>query len=880
MTLTAGSRLGPYEVTTAIGAGGMGEVWRAKDTRLDREVAIKILPAGLAKNAEFLQRFDREARAISQLNHPHVCTLYDVGQEAGVHYLVMEILEGESLAERVRKGPLPLTDVLKFGRQVASALDAAHRRGITHRDLKPGNIMLTKAGAKLLDFGLARTATEGKAPVDGLTSLPTEAKPLTTEGTILGTFQYMAPEQLEGLSADARTDIFALGAVIYEMATGRRAFQGQSKTSLIAAIVSSQPEPISSVVSMTPPALDHVVRKCLEKDPDDRWQSAHDVAGQLQWISEAGSQAGVAPAVTVRRRAKERLGWVALVALAATVAALAAWRIAPGSSTPPPPMMFAVQAPEGTFLRAISPSRDGRKLLLMAVDPRGESRLWVRSVATGAQKELAGTTNTSFPFWSPDGEWIAFFVRSKLFKVPADGSSSPIEIAEASSWRGDGIWGAKGTILFSPSWDSPLYGVSDKGGQPEPVTTLEPGEASHSFGYLLDDGRILVGVRMKQDGGRKDVEGVYVQSPGEAVKKLVLRVNPDAWGLTSRGILQATQDRPGLALRSFDQRTLQLGEPEEYDLPARMQYFDVSQDLGLATQIDQGPDSLSTATWYDRSGKATGTIGEPGFIESPAISPDGTQVALEYATAGVQEIRNYEVRRGIAISVHKSPITWKQIWSPDGRSIVFARQTEPGKSDIVRTNADGSGDLKTLMKGDHYLTPESISRDGRWLLFTSDAEHDPSWDIWIEDLENPGKPRMLIDAPNGSVNASFSPDGHWVAFAMEESGRPEVYVVEVQSGRKARISSNGGFFPLWRGDQRELFYVTPADEVMAVSVESRGDELVAGQPALLFKAPILGSNRLYDVTKDGRRFLILTGEQYRPPSARVLVNWFRKPTPR
>jgi len=329
MTIESGSRLGPYEIISPIGAGGMGEVWRARDTRLDRDVAIKVLPPGLAENELFLQRFEREAKAISQLNHSHVCTLYDVGASssdgsATVHYLVMELLEGESLADRVKKGPLPLHDVLKFGRQIASALDAAHRQGITHRDLKPGNVMLTKSGAKLLDFGLAKTATEGKAPIDGLTNMPTAAKPLTTEGTILGTFQYMAPEQLEALEADARTDIFALGAVLYEMATGRRAFQGQSKTSLIAAIVSSQPEPISTVAPMTPPALDHVVRKCLEKDADDRWQSAHDVASQLQWISEAGSQAGVATPVTVRKRTREKLAWgiaaLAVLGLLGTVA--------------------------------------------------------------------------------------------------------------------------------------------------------------------------------------------------------------------------------------------------------------------------------------------------------------------------------------------------------------------------------------------------------------------------------------------------------------------------------------------------------------------------------------------------------------------------------
>ena len=325
MPIQQGTRLGPYEIVAPIGAGGMGEVWKAKDARLDRDVAIKVLPPGFADNEQFLQRFEREAKAISQLSHAHVCTLFDVGEDKDtsgdtLHFLVMEYLEGESLADRLQKGPLPLHEVLKFGQQIASALDAAHRQGITHRDLKPGNVILTRSGAKLLDFGLAKTAAESPPPLDGLTNLPTEAKPLTEAGTILGTFQYMAPEQLEGLEADARTDIFALGAVLYEMATGQRAFQAESKTSLIAAIVSSQPTPISSVVEMTPPALDHVVRRCLQKDPEDRWQSAHDVASELAWISEAGTQAGV-PVQLARRHRSKRLLWPLLAVLAALVAA-------------------------------------------------------------------------------------------------------------------------------------------------------------------------------------------------------------------------------------------------------------------------------------------------------------------------------------------------------------------------------------------------------------------------------------------------------------------------------------------------------------------------------------------------------------------------------
>ncbi|HKI85450.1 MAG TPA: protein kinase, partial [Thermoanaerobaculia bacterium] len=452
MTIQPGTRLGPYEIAAPIGAGGMGEVWRARDTRLEREVAIKVLPPELAEDAQFLKRFEREAKTISQLSHPHVCALYDVGEEktgasATVHYLVMELLEGESLAERIEKGRLPLDDVLKYGREIASALDAAHRRGITHRDLKPGNIMLTKSGAKLLDFGLAKSASEGQAPIDGLTNLKTEAKPLTQEGTILGTFQYMAPEQLEGLEADARTDIFALGAVLYEMATGHRAFEAQSKTSLIAAIVSSQPEPISKVVAMSPPSLDHVVRRCLEKDPDDRWQSAHDVASQLQWISEAGSQAGVATPITIRRKTRERLAWAAAAILGITTIVVSLlWLRAPEVQkrsfrlTIPSSTSSYQQAGQGI----ISP--DGARVIFTAMSPERKWSLWLRDLDSFDARAIDGTKRGVNGFWSPDGRSFAYWSGGNLMSIDLDGGS-PQTIAPAS-WLQGGDWNKDGVIIF------------------------------------------------------------------------------------------------------------------------------------------------------------------------------------------------------------------------------------------------------------------------------------------------------------------------------------------------------------------------------------------------------------------------------------------------
>jgi hypothetical protein len=492
----------------------MGEVWRGKDTRLDRSVAVKILPVAFAEDDERRQRFEREAKTISSLSHPHICTLFDVGHEGEAHFLVMELLEGESLADRLQKGPLPLDQVVKFGAQVAEALSAAHKQGIVHRDLKPGNVMLTKSGAKLLDFGLARSGA-GLGGVSGSTALPTEAKPLTTAGTVLGTFQYMAPEQLEGAEADPRTDIFALGALIYEMATARRAFEGKSKTSLIAAILSTQPPPISSVQPVMPPALDHVVRKCLEKDPDDRWQSAHDVASELRWIGEAGSQAGVPTTLSVRRRSRERLAW-GLVALLGTAAGLlavvqlrrpAAPAVAFRATLDPPPETSLI--PFDELGLALSP--DGRQLAFVAIAADGSKQIWIRDLAEMSARPLGETSGAWYPFWSPDGRHLGFFADGKLKRIDLRGGS-PQVIAEAPSGRG-GSWGQGDVILFSPNIRSAIHQVPATGGTPTPVTRFLPEqETSHRWPHFLPDGRHFLFLLRARTSGQPEVGRLMLAS--------------------------------------------------------------------------------------------------------------------------------------------------------------------------------------------------------------------------------------------------------------------------------------------------------------------------------------------------------------------------------
>src|SRR5687768_9999224 len=463
--VSAGTRLGPYEVVSRVGAGGMGEVWKARDTRLDRSVAIKILPAGLAGDAQFRLRFEREAKTISQLTHPHICTLYDVGDD----YLVMELLEGETLADRLERGSLPLADVLKYGAQIAEALDRAHRGNVVHRDLKPANVMITKAGAKLLDFGLAK-ASELQL-FDGATV----QKPLTQEGTILGTFQYMAPEQLEAAEVDARTDIFALGALLYEMATGQRAFAAKSKASLIAAIVKEQPRPISEIQPLTPPAFEHIVAKCLAKDPEDRWQSARDVAQELRWIGEGGSQVGVRAPVVATRRSRERLAWSAAAMASALfiVAALAAWQIYRRIEVP---QVMRFSAPNTITSRPVETygtiviSPDGREIVYSAADGPSK-KLFRRSIDQFEPAAIAGSDGGVQPFFSPDGKWVGFFARQRLWKVPLTGGR-PTELARAARSRG-AEWLEDGTIVFCPYYYGGIERVSSSGGAVTVVSKVD-----------------------------------------------------------------------------------------------------------------------------------------------------------------------------------------------------------------------------------------------------------------------------------------------------------------------------------------------------------------------------------------------------------------------
>ncbi len=883
MSLAPGRRLGPYELAAPIGAGGMGEVWRGRDTRLDRSVAVKILPAGFAEDEERRQRFEREAKTISSLNHPHICTLFDVGREDGSHFLVMELLDGESLADRLQRGPLPLDQVVKLGAQVAEALDAAHRQGIVHRDLKPGNVVLTKTGAKLLDFGLARTGAG--VGLSTSTELPTEARPLTTAGTLLGTFQYMAPEQLEGQEADARTDIFALGALLYEMATARRAFEGKSKTSLIAAILSSQPAPISSVQPVMPPALDHVVRKCLEKDPADRWQSAHDVASELRWIGESGSQAGVPATLSLRRRSRERLAWLLVALLGVATGLLVFVNLAR-----PPKVSVGFRAtldpPPGTSLipydelgLALSP--DGKQLAFVAIGSDGSKGIWVRDLAEMSARAVPETAGAWYPFWSPDGRSLAFFADGKLKKIDLRGGS-PQVIADAPSGRG-GSWGPGDVILFSPSLRTAIHRVAATGGTATPVTRFEPEkETSHRWPHFLPDGRHFVFLLRARMAGKPEVGRLMLGSLDSPEATLLIDDATNA-EYVEPGYLIYGRSGSLYAWR-FDAAGRRLiGQPAPI-VKEKASFWEAKNLLVFAAS-DSGvivylPEAVpeTALRWSDAGGRDLGPLGPPGFYSTPRIAPDGTKVAYALAehSQGLTDlwVRDLQYDRTLRLT-QKSGQYLIPAWSRDSSRLMFTCQPKGVQDLCVRSLREG-GDAEILDESPNWKAPGSWMPDGKSVLF---SEQDPqtNFDIKLLALDGKREARVFLQTPFDERYAEASPDGRWVAYVSNESGRSEVWIRPFSGPfDQWQISTGGGSQARWRGDGRELYYVAPDGYVMAVSIETQ-PVFRPGAPRKLFQLPERPDRDtpvFEDVTPDGRRFLLNV-----PVTARssvgfhLIVNW-------
>ena len=865
MSHQAGSRLGPYELQAPIGAGGMGEVWRGKDTRLDRSVAVKLLPAGFAQDADRLARFEREAKTISSLNHPHICTLFDVGRESDAHFLVMELVEGESLADRLQKGPLPLDQVLKVGAQVASALDAAHKQGIVHRDLKPGNVMLTKAGAKLLDFGLARSGAATPAVSDA-TALPTEAKPLTTAGTVLGTFQYMAPEQIEGAEADARTDIFALGALLYEMATARRAFEGKSKTSLIAAILSTQPPPISQVVPVMPPALDHVVRRCLEKDPADRWQSAHDVASELRWIGEAGSQAGAPATLSLRRRSRERLAWtLAAVFAAASLAALGwALMLRSAARAADRPFRSELVAPPGIHvavltLGAPALSPDGLRLAFVAVEG-ARPALAVRELATGETRILPGTEGASFPFWSPDSRWIALFAEGKLKRMEAGGG--PVQVVcEAPFGRG-GSWGRDGTIVLAPNIRGSLVKVPAGGGTAVAVTQASSADVTHRNPWLLPDGRHFLFSTRESLTARSGSVAIGSLDGGPTQILLERGSNPQY----ADGFLFSVVDGNLVAQRFDPDRRLLQGEAFpiasgiDYYAPRQLGSFSVAAKGLLAYRL--GRLRQTQPVWLDRAGREVERVGEPAYHAALSMSADGrTLAAVRSDASGANaDIWTTDLQRAQTTRATFASAPSDEMYaalSPDGLRLAVRI---PGGASAAAASlslqpSSGGGSPQLLLERTSF-TPEGWSPDGA-LLVGSTQETETGFDLAYLATSGSAKPVRITTSRFGERDAALSPSGSWIAYRSNETGRDEVFITDFpKASRRWQVSTSGGTLPAWRSDGREIYFVGP-DGAMAVAVGERSSALEFGAPErvpLPTDALAIGFGVR---SPDGRRFLVL-----------------------
>jgi serine/threonine-protein kinase len=888
MPILPGRRLGPYEIISAIGAGGMGEVYKARDTRLDRIVAIKVLPAHLADRAELRERFEREAKTIASLNHPHICTLYDTGHQDEINYLVMEYIEGETLAQRLIKGPLPLAQVLQFAIEISDALDKAHRKGVTHRDLKPGNIMLTKSGTKLLDFGLAKLKQEAAPNKVPLSDLPTANGPLTAEGTIVGTLQYMAPEQLEGKEVDARTDIFSFGAVVYEMATRKRAFEGKTQASVISAIMSSDPPPMSSLQPMAPPMLDRVVKRCLAKDPDERWQSPNDLTNELKWISEGGSYLATVATVTPRgiRMPWVRglvLGGVALL-LVAAITSIATWKLKP---TPLQPVTRTViNLPPGQQLAglesgpAIALSPDGTHLVYVA-QQGGIQQLYLRALDSLYAKPILGTEGAVEPFFSPDGQWVGFFAGGKLMKVSVSGGAA-LTLGDAVNSRG-ASWGSLGTIVFAPAADvTPLRQVQELGGAPHPMTHFEKGEVSHRWPEFLPGGKAILFAAGDNTNYFTNAQ-VAVQTVASGERRNLGQGGTHPHYALSGHLIYAQGG--SLMAVPFDPQRLTVSgaavpvvEGVLQSISSGAAQYSISGTGSLAYVSGGVQSTQSTLVWVSRNGVEQPVAAPVRAYLGPRISPEGRRVAVAILEQEAQ-VWQYDLSRETL-----TPFTFEgdnnvaPDWTPDGKRITFISNRD-GPQNIYWQLADGSGGLERLTTSQYTQVPMAWSPDGQLLSF---LEVNPAtgYDIWILRLSDRKELPFLKTPFNESV-PRFSHDGRWLAYISNESGQYQVYVQAYPGpGGKWQISTDGGMEPAWNPNGRELFYRS-GNKLMAVDITTQPG-FAAGKPRMLFEGqyrPTPLTNPNYDVSPDGQRFLMVKPseqEQAAPTQINVVLNWFEE----
>jgi serine/threonine protein kinase len=870
MPLAPGTKLGPYEIVAPLGAGGMGEVYRARDTRLDRTVAVKILTQGVADTPEVRQRFEREARAVSSLNHPHICALYDVGNQDGAEYLVMEYIEGETLAARITKGPLPSADLLRFASQIADALDKAHRQGIVHRDLKPGNVMLAKSGAKLLDFGLAK----GGEILGGgdIASSPTVSQPLTKQGTIVGTMQYMSPEQLEGKDADARSDIFSFGAMLYEMATGKKAFEAKSHASLIAAILKEDPRPLRELQPMAPPLLERIVKSCLAKDPDDRPQSAHDLKMEFDWIRESSGISDVAKLGIERSPTRRKAAPIILaVGVLSLIAAIVIVFLFRPQNSRAERLEFSIPLQEEMSHLALS--ADGRMLAFVSPDrASGTNMLGVQRIGSSGVTVLPGTEGASYPFWSPDDAYVAFFADGKLKKVAASGGA-PQVLATATSGRG-GSWSRRGVIVFSPQASGWLWKVNADGSNAASLTdkTFDAQIVSHRWPVFLPDGEhflfIAVSFTNNTDNSAKGIFLGSLRGGGKRLTSLAYSnpgyANGYLYYLDEKKSLRSTPLDVSSGTMSGESQVV--AEQVGYQPSIFWGAFSVAENGTIVYNTNVGS-TLSVLTWYNRAGKELGLVGDIGVLSNPTLSPDESRVAVDIADAKANNVNIWlsDLKRGT-----NSRFTFDSsedvggVWSRDGTLVAY-RSLVVNDTNIFLKQAQGLQAAKSIFsvrtgaQQTDDLDANSWSPDDKELLCTLLPATGGSQLVLL--AVSGGKLAAFLSTKSNETNGQISADGKWVAYASNESGDWEIYVTTFPTAAgKWQVSRGGGTEPRWRGDGKEIFYIGPGSTLTAVPVNA-AETFSSGNPAPLFRTQFranVSSTDLYsyDVTKDGQRFLV------------------------
>ena len=876
--LPPGTRLGPYEIESLLGEGGMGQVFKARDTRLDRTVAVKMLPALLASDPIRRERFEREARTISRLEHPHICPLYDVGEHEGHAFLVMQLLEGETLAARLERGPLSVAQTLEYGIQIADALAAAHRAGIVHRDLKPGNVMMTRTGARLLDFGLARAVPGGTSLKTTVGSGPAVTG-LTTEGTILGTLSYMAPEQIDGRDVDTRADVFAFGALLFEMLTGLKAFDAETPARVMSAILRDEPARVSSIVPVTPAALEALIHACLAKDPNDRWQNLGDVARQLRHLRDmmsgprSGSHSGTmtvpsgvtAPAPAgARAGARAWLAWSAAAVFALIAGALLFDRLrAPTTEAAPPLALHALMLPpDGMYLTdtlALSP--DGRRLAFVAADPSGRQRLWMRPLDTAVARPLAGTEDAADPFWSPDSAQVAFFAAGKLKRIDADGGTVTA-ISDVTNAAG-GSWSANGTIVFA-RLDGPLMRVAATGGRAEPITTLDRAleETHHLYPAFLPDGRHYVYYVNSRE------RGLYVGDLESATRTRLFDPDPALPAgaaatpsvYAASGHLLYVRDRV-LVARRFDLATLTTsGEPStivqtvDYDPPGKAA-FTLANGVLIYRAKQHRP--LAELAWLDRGGAASGTVASPpGTFRTAALSPDGKTIAIDRRDAqGLPSVWLVDSASGASSRLTAAYWSSNPLWSPDGRTLAYSIAADSPPNLVVRGDSGKGAERRVTQQAteQHYAT--SFTPDGRQIVFQA-LTATTGADLYVVSAidERPTPQRLLQTAANETLGR-VSPDGRWLAYVSDESGQPEVYIAPFPEAQgRVTVSAGGGNRPFWRADGKELYFLAPTGAVMAAEMTVGASGAAPAKPTELFKASLFAG--VYAPDHTGKRFLI------------------------